>query len=278
MTCPRKYELGYVEGWQTNEETLDLDWGSAFHDLLESYWRARIEFGQDHEEALRELTFVALDSCLPVPVRPNQMGKTNKGLARSLVWYFEKYDAEQELPTIISLADGSPAIEMKFDLPLDLINPDGEPYRLLGYLDSLREFNGSYTVWDYKTTGGSISPFYRGKWEVHIQNHIYTIAAHSLSPHTFSTFMIDVVGAGVTMSDFHRIPIMLTKGELAEALDDVHAWIRQAERYAELGYYPKNATACNWCQFKPICGKDPKIRIKYLESDFTEKRREVVGR
>jgi hypothetical protein len=139
-------------------------------------------------------------------------------------------------------------------------------------------FGGMYTVWDYKTTSGSITDFYSQRFEIDIQNHIYTIAARTLSNHTFSTFLIDAIGVGVTYTDMQRFPIQLTNGELDEALLDIEGWIKQGERYAEANYYPKNTRACGFCQFNQICNKSPEIRIRFLESHFTEQRRKFVGR
>jgi hypothetical protein len=271
--CPRKYELSYVEGWTGKEENLDFEFGIAWHRLMESYWMGRFA-GQDHEELLRELVPIALNWKLPTPSRPNQAGKTPMGLARSLVWYFEHYEHD-EIEQIVNLNAG-PAIEMKFNFFLDLMNPDGEPYQIQGYLDQMRYFNEIRCVWDYKTTSGSISDYYMARFDVDIQNHIYTLAARSLSDEDYTLFMADIIGVGVTYTDFSRHSVEVTRGELIEALNDITYWIREAERFAEHNYYPKNTKACNFCQFNGVCNKDPSVRIKFLYADFEGKRRKFV--
>jgi hypothetical protein len=273
--CPRKFELRYVEGWTAREENLDFAFGSAFHSVMEMYWRLRWN-KESHQDSLDTAYQLAhkLGNTLPPPVRPKQAGKTRFGLQRTLVWYFEQHD--DPLESIVAVGDNQPGIELHFNILLDLVSPDGEPYQIQGYLDSIRHFQDLYTVWDYKTTAGSISDFYAQRFEIDIQNHIYTIAARVLTDHKFTCFMADIASTALTYSDFHRVPIMLTPNELDEALLDFTAWIRAAERYAEQEYYPKNTKACTFCEFNGICNKDPVLRFNFLKSDFSEKRRDIV--
>lgn len=274
--CPRKFELSYVEGWTARTENLDLKFGIAFHKVMEFYWKARWR-GEPHEEALdlAILTAWELGNTLPPPVRPKQAGKTRKGLQRCLVWYFEQYK-DDEIETIVPVKGNKPGVELYFNLILDLTNPDGEPYQLQGYIDQIRHFGGSYTVWDFKTTAGGVTDFYISKFEIDLQNYIYTMAARVLTNESYTSFVADCVGTALTYSDYRRAIVDLTEGEINEGILDVHALIRQAERYAEQQYYPKNTRACGFCQFNNICNKDPEARFNFLRSDFEEKRRTVV--
>jgi hypothetical protein len=274
--CPRRYELAYIEGWTPKGENLDLLFGIRWHDLMEAYWTLR-GAGADQDQCLNQLVPEALNFKLPAPQRQSQAGKTPLSLARSLVWYFDQYK-QDEIETIIRLPNGRLATETHFTLFLDLANPDGEPYQLQGYLDSLRSFGGFYTVWDYKTTAGSISDFYIERFRIDLQNFIYTLAAQTLTKEKFTCFMIDAIGVGVSYTNCQRFPLQVTQGELEEAVKDIITWIVQAERYAESGYYPKNPKACGFCDYKGICDKDPSSRFAFLKSNFDEKRRETVGR
>jgi len=274
--CPRKFELKYVEGWEGREDNLDFAYGSAFHSLMEHYWGLRW-YGADHQKALDSTVYLSyqLGNTLPPVARPKQAGKTQVGLTRSLVWYFEVYNDSVESLVPIG-RDNEPGIELHFNFALELASPDGDPYLVQGYLDSIRVFQDVYTVWDYKTTAGSISEFFAKKFEIDVQNHIYTIAARVLTEQKFTCFMADICATAATYSDFHRVPITLTEGDLSEALDDIHAWIKQAEIYAEQSYYPKNTKACTFCDFNQICNKDPQLRYSFLKSDFKENRRKFL--
>lgn len=283
MECPRKFELRYVEGWTQKGESLDLIFGTAFHSLQEAYAHARMA-GADKDEALRQAIGAATPAYLPDPVREGQMGKTQEGLLTLFVAYHDHY--ENDLMNQVVMLESGPALEMNFSIISDLISPDGQPYQVRGYIDKLITFGGSYTCWDYKTTGGAksaaISEFKMRKFEINIQNYVYTAATRTLSEFSFSQFLIDMASIFRRKSDglydfeFVRKPVQLTPGELDEGLQDIEATIRLAEYFAERNYYPKNTSACTFCEFNQICNKDPVMRITYLQSEFDEKRRTTI--
>ena len=273
--CPRRFQLSYVDGWTGGDRNIDLEFGTAWHGLLESYWLLRTT-GKPHDKILRELVVTALSTDLPPPTKPSNKGKTPLGLARSLVWYFEQYK-QDEINDLVTVG-GDPAIELHFSVALPLTNPDGEPYYLQGYVDQLRSFAGNHAVWDYKTTSGDVGDYYADRFLIDIQNQIYLLAAQALTDEKYTIFIADAIGLGVTYTSFLRIAIQITPNLLDEALLDINSWIRLAETCAETNYYPKNTSACTFCQFKGICDKDPVSREAFLTTTFTKKRREFVGR
>lgn len=271
--CPRRFELAYVEGWVSKTDSLDMLFGSRVHQGMQTFWHNRLG-GMSKDESLCK----ALDAALlplPPPTKQKQKGKTPLGVARSLIWYFEEWDPEKEIGNILILS-GGPALELPFRIVLSLNSPDGDPYEARGYIDRLQTLGGFYTVWDYKTTSGSISEYYFTRFEIDIQNYLYTAATRMLSEFDFSQFLIDAMGVGVTYTDFARQTVPLTKGLVQEGLVDISETIKLAEYFAERNYWPKNTKACTFCQFKEICNKDPELRINHLETEFTEKRREFI--
>jgi len=193
-----------------------------------------------------------------------------------LVWYFEQWKDDPE--SIVIMPDGRPGLELHFNFFIDLTNSDGELYQVQGYIDSLRNFAGSYTCWDYKTTGGSISDYYKDRFRIDLQNYIYTIASRTLTDQKFTSFLADIAGVGVSYTDFDRAPFDVTEGQLDEALSDIEHTIVELEHCAEAEYYPKNTKSCGFCDFRNICDKDPSIRFNFLKSDFVENRRTTVKR
>ena len=91
--CPRKYQYMYVEGWTKSGENLDFEFGIHMHRCLEHYWRLRVK-GYDKEYALDQAVSLALVLGLKLPqlTRPNQAGKTRKGLVNCIIWYIIRHN------------------------------------------------------------------------------------------------------------------------------------------------------------------------------------------
>lgn len=271
--CPRKFELRYVEGWSGKEESLDFVFGTAFHAAMHKYWAAQIR-GQSKAEALDNAIQVAWAFDLPKPARPSQLGKTHIGLARLLTAYHDDYN---DKPDMVMLVGGEPALEVEFSFLLPVVSADGTPYRMRGYIDALVNFGGCYTCLDYKTTGRPLTDWYFQKFEINVQNYIYSAAAQVLTGVDFTRFLVDAVSINQYGDvELQRKPIDLTTGEIEEGLVDVSEFIRLAEHYASRNYWPKNTAACTMCEFNNVCNKDPKTRINVLESDFIQQRREFA--
>lgn len=284
--CPRRFQYSYVQGWTSKESNLDLTFGSAFHTCLEIYWHTRL-LGYSHSDSLDEGVWAALHTGwnLPEPKRPKQKAKTWRGLVAAVVWYLDHWNSVDEPADIISVGD-APGLELHFSFALPLKNSDGEDYRVQGYLDSIRTFCNSYTAWDYKTTAGTISEYYLKRFEINLQNAVYTIAARVLTQQDFTQFMADVVSVDVRVQGLpepmvvcymERYPISMTEDELDEYLVDITHLIRSAERFADSNYWPKNTDACTFCQYSEICNKSPDIRPTFLKSEFKQERRTTTN-
>jgi hypothetical protein len=103
-----------------------------------------------------------------------------------------------------------------------------------------------------------------------------------LTNEPITTFMADVIGVEtrtkelpelIPVAFMARKPVSLTEGELDEHLLDIQVMIKNAERYAEQNYWPKNTKACRFCDFRDICKKDPEQRIAFLKTEFAQERR-----
>ena len=271
--CPRRFELRYVEGWTGRGENLDFIFGSAFHKGMFVLVRELAQ-GNSEADSLDAAVLAAWQYDLPKPVRPKQAGKTKLGLAKALTAYIDDYPDPS--PHVLHL-DKGPALEVSFRFLLPLVSPDGEPYAMRGYIDMIRTFAGTYTCVDYKSTASSLTDYYFQKYEINVQNYIYSAAARILTGLDITQFLIDAVAISPAGDiELGRRPISLTAGEVEEGLVDVQEQIRYAEHCASRNYWPKNTSACTFCDFQNVCNKDPKTRIDVLRSDFKENRRTVV--
>ncbi len=287
--CPRKFQYSYVEGWTTRGENLDFTFGAQLHSCLEVYWIERLLPGLDingfttSEIALDIAVEHALiiSKELPLPSRPNQCGKTRKGLVNALVWYID-YWGPQDSPSDIMYFNDEPAIEMHFQIEIPMLNPDGEMYTIQGYVDQMRNWSYAQTVWDYKSTSKTPSEYYLEQFDLSLQCAIYTIGMKVLTNEPINMFMADVIGVDtrvqglpqeIPVAFFERKPVTLTEDELDEHLIDIQVLIKNNERYAEQNYWPKNTKACRFCDFKTICKKSPQLRSAFLATDFKKDRR-----
>ncbi len=286
--CPRKFQYTYVEGWTTKGENLDFTFGSKIHRCLEWYWRRRIQWGFSSEEALNETVGVAmaLGLDLPPPSRPNQVGKTRKGLVNAIIWYLDHWAGIDDIADV-KMYEDDPAIELHFAIALPLTNPDGEPYLLQGYVDQLRSGDfGGMVVWDYKSTSKDPSEYYLAQFDLSIQCAIYTIGMRVLTNEPITSFMADIIGVDtrtqglpelIPVTFLARKPVTLTEEELDEHLKDIQVLIKNNERYAEQNYWPKNTKACRFCDFRDICKKSPSLRAPFLQTEFTKDRRSELN-
>ena len=276
--CPRKFELQYVEGWTPRGVgNLDFLFGQTVHyglfHLIDTLCR---DPQRDVDAALDHAIYKAVNlQDLPPPIRQTQAGKTYLGVVRSLVWYADQYNLQREADQILWIAN-KPALELPFRFNLPRISPDGEPYSVRGYIDALRRTALGHAVWDYKTTKTSITDWYLAKFELDIQNTIYSAGVMTLTAEPFTEFWVDVLGVGPQVINFSRNSYPLHEENLNENLRDVDELIHRAEIYAEREYYPKNTTACTFCDFRDACKSKPNVRFLKLSSDFVERRREFV--
>ncbi|KKN65206.1 hypothetical protein LCGC14_0483820 [marine sediment metagenome] len=286
--CPRKFQYQYIDGWTSSGENLDFIFGTKLHRCLEWYWRRILQWGYSLDEALLETVHVAMTIGLdmPEPKRPNQEGKTRKGLVNALIWYLDYWKNTDDPLDIVMLGE-NPAIEMHFEIILPLINPDGEHYKVQGYVDQVRNWSYGLTAWDYKSTNKEPNDYYLNQFDLSLQCAIYTMGMRVLTNEPITTFMADVIGVETRVNNLPekipvafmaRKPVMLTEEELDEHLLDIQVMIKSQERYAEQGYWPKNTKACLFCDFRDICKKSPPLREAFLKTEFVRERRVSLNR
>src|SRR5262249_43051879 len=88
---------------------------------------------------------------------------------------------------------------------------------------------------------------------------------------TIKGVIIDAAQVAIDFSRYTRSFTYRTKDQIDEWLADLGFHLGMAEHYATIGHWPMNDTACRMCDFRGICSKSPKVRDKFLASEF-EKR------
>ena len=283
--CLRKYQLKNLMGWQPARLSVHLRFGQHYATALEHYFKKRWLEGMDHDDALVAVVHEALidtwdykrdddGNIIPGSGWYWDSGDTKKNratLIRTIVWYLDEFVMDGRDPTKVAIMqDGSPAVELSFELPVD------NGISFCGHLDRLTLMDGAPYVMDQKTTGNTITPYYFDQFKPDDQMSMYTFAGTAMFETPVAGVIIDAAQIAVGFSAFERGFTHRTPDELDEWYDNTMHIIESAQRASREGFFPMNATACNnfgGCQFRKVCSMSPQVRPNILAGDFKQEAR-----
>lgn len=266
-TCPRKYQLSIIEGWQqTSAEALDF--GIAYHAAHEEFAKA-FALNPDPEAALHAAVLLAFR----ISAAPSWQSHTNRrnryALLRAIVWYYETYPVTTDSLHTLILADNKPAVELSFKFPIT------DRYVYSGHLDRLVVFQDQVWVLDYKSTGSSMTSHFFSQFRPDTQMSGYSLAGQIAFSQPTAGVIIDGCQLLVGSAAFSRSFSPRTEDELDLWLSDLTEWwLPLAEACANNGHWPMNDKACSMyggCQFRSICAMPRKMQPAFLASNFTRK-------
>lgn len=289
--CLRKYQYTMIEGWQPKEKSVHLLFGGWFASALEHYHKF-LAAGATHYEATRDVvqetliatwqveckdgSWVFADNVDPHTLtgngRPWDSGHNNKTrgtLIRTIVWYLDHF-ADESCETI-KLSDGSPAVELSFQIGISDVSSSSVDMALCGHLDRLVMFQGHPYVMDQKTTVSTPSANYFDQWSPDIQMSCYTWAGQILYNIPVSGVILDVAQIAVGFSNFSRGFVYRSKASLQEWYEMSMQTIAGAVEATKENYFPMNRTACNdygGCPFRKVCSRSPEVRPNLLAASF----------
>lgn len=283
--CPRYYQLRMVDGWQSKERSVHLDFGIWLHSGRERYYHARTA-GKSHEDALDDALQYVLSATWNEQTNRPWQGSSHKNrftLVRTLIDYCDKW--EHDPLTTVILQNGKPAVEVSFrfglgfgptgSLPYDAETDKGgedEEFLLCGHLDRIVGFNGGLWGSDLKTTEHSIDNRYFAQFSPDNQMSVYSIAGRVVLQEKLRGMIIDACQVLVTQPPrFARALVERTEEQLGEFMRGLHVLLRQAEYYARNNFWPMNEKACFRCEFRSICARSPNVREKWLAADFVKR-------
>jgi hypothetical protein len=279
--CLRKYQYKMLDGWQPLTLSVHLRFGAVYATALEHYHKW-VALGTHHDEALEQAVHEALVSTWDYDKDPEgniipgsgtpwvseHNLKTRENCIRTIVWYLEHFREDPAMP--VKLADGTPAVELSFALPVD----DGIVFT--GHLDRLAEYAGNPMVVDQKTTGTTITARYFDGYKPDIQMSMYTFAGQAVYNVPVKGVIIDAAQIAVGFSRFERGITMRTQSELEEFYDTTMETITRARSATALNNLPMNRTSCDkfgGCEFRRVCSKSPEVREQFLKADFAKGKR-----
>lgn len=280
--CPTYYNNKYRQNWQRVGGNIHLWFGGIYAGALEKYHRLRAT-GADKESALLDVVrWVLIESWdHERDAAGNRLPGTGKArtfplttsykdrstLLRTIIWYVDEF-AEDPYATYVR-ADGSPAVEASFRLPVD------NGLVLCGHIDRLavdREAN--IFVHDQKTTGSTISSSYFKQFKPDTQFTLYTFAGKAIYNIPVKGVIVDAVQIASGFSRFARSPVLFTEGELNEWYDDTLAMIEEIQAASREEFFRHNRMACHdfgGCEFREICSRTPSVRENFLKAEFVKR-------
>lgn len=275
--CPRRYQLGILEGWTPRERSPHLTFGILLHQARERYEKARLVSPlASHDELLDGVLDWALretwDSRLHRGWVSDHPLKNRLTLIQTIIWYLDEQAQNDSLETL-TLANGKPAVELsfRFDSGFEIA---GERIVFCGHLDRIALLNSTSYICDIKTSSSELSPRWLSQFTPGNQFSLYTIAGQTAFAIPVRGVIVDGVQVGVGFARFARHPIPRTEAQLNEWLDDAHYWIGQMQSWATAQYWPQNDKVCDLyggCPFRKICAMSPSSRERWLEAEYVRR-------
>lgn len=295
--CMQKYYYKMIEGWDNPRKSHHLRFGIHYATALEHFHK-HLADGMPRNEAVAAVVYEALCDTWDRPVceickgdgttdeeqggtttclecggkgvlgQPWTSGDPNKNrenLIRSIIWYLDHFE-EDPVSTVI-LADGKPAVEHSFTLPVD------NGIYFAGHLDRLGEYSSKNYVTDNKTTGATLSSYYFNQFSPDMQMSMYTFAGKAIFGIPVSGVIIDAAQIAVGFTRFERGFTFRTEAQLNEWYDDTMYLIETARRLTAENHFPKKLTSCGnygGCEFRAVCARSPEVRKNFLEADFKQ--------
>jgi hypothetical protein len=276
--CPRLYQYLMIENWRPKGENIHLRWGQELHHFIEDYEIVRAQI-DNHNDAVRyalEALIHRIDGWDPDPtpgIRSEEV-KTKDNLIRTCVDYADHY--EMDPAETVILENGRPAVELSFSMMLqygpEALDED-QVYVLCGHLDKIVKISGELFVMDHKTTTTTPNTNFFRQFDVHNQMTLYTYAAQEMAKAPVRGVIIDAL----QITSGYTVPVRAvtyrSDDRIAEWEYDTKQWLQAAERYAQEQYWPQNDTACDkygGCRFRDVCSKSPRVRERWLQSNFTQ--------
>ena len=270
-TCPRKYKLTILDGWNLKSMPLPLKFGIHFHSIMQT-WHILKTSDTPKDEAL--LRVVRLAGLLGETLHSGDNTRGKEQLLRSTIWYIETF--WEDSARTVMLSTGKPAVEYSFTLPF--FEHNGDQIYLCGHLDRVVKWQGKVYTSDFKTTKYPLDSAFPAKFKPSGQFTLYSAATHIIADATQDLpaadgILLDAIQLGVNFNRYQRYIVPFSLEEIDEYLTGLRYWIIRLREAAEAGAFPANEEACGLyggCVFREICSHPPARREAYLRGHFKQ--------
>jgi len=276
--CARYYLYSIVLGYQPSEMSPHLHFGILFHGATERIDHYRVQGNLNDTHLIEALRWAmeaagkrAPETGAFIPWRSVHDKKNLESLLRAIIWYFDEYKNDNY--KVLQLANGRAAVELSFRFPMGLQHA-GEDILYCGHLDSLGTYGEAVYGLDRKSTGGALTSQFFTQFSPSVQITGYSLASRLVYSIPSQGMIIDAMQVGAGFVRFGRQIVSTTEAQLSEWLTGTMYTVQQSHKWLEQKYWPMNETACGMyggCIYQGICSKDPSVRERFLESQFTRR-------
>lgn len=263
-TCPRQAYYYIIRKRELNKDKIALDFGTAFHAVLEHLYKT---YGTAYRSAAENgavLQFAASQ----VLNTPEDDYRTIGYLVEAVQQYLLQYPAE-----VFSIAqvNTAPAVELPFAMPLGTVDTHSWGKVTIiwtGKIDLIYRTSSGFGFIDHKTTS-MMGPQYFHEFEFAHQMYGYTAATEFITGAKVSEFTINALGCRKPSRtgnkfEFVRHSVSIQRDLLDEWHTDTLSLVSDFLAHCERGYFPKATKWCmakyGACQYRAVCSLSPDQR------------------
>lgn len=198
-SCSRKYLWSYIHNLRPSGVSIHLIAGGAFAAGLDAARKALFA-GASYEEAIYHAYTAFSKLWGDAPMWWGE-GKSFSNTFNALELYLATYPPLTDIIQPIRLADGTPATEFTFAIPLPVRHIGGDPYIFVGRFDMLGIYNNERIVIVDEKTTSSLGASWANQWKLRGQFMGYIWACQQLGYKVDSVF-VRGVGLLKTQTNF----------------------------------------------------------------------------
>jgi hypothetical protein len=225
--CPTSFNLGYLQHWKPQGESIHLIAGGAFAKGAEVSRRSFYVDGISQQDAEAE----GLQAL--ITAYGNATTDTVKSLDRmcgALEFYYENYPLTTDIARVAKLGP-TYAVEFSFGTPLSILHPvTGQPLIFAGKADAVVEYGGGLYIMDEKTTS-MLGASWSKQWDLRAQFTAYAWGLRQLG----------YVAAGCIV---RGVSILKTKYDTQQAIVAQPSW--KIDRWEREMHRTINAMIADW--------------------------------
>ncbi len=259
-SCPRKFELEYLNHYKPKMASVHLHAGGAFAKGLEVARKAFFVEGQSSSDA-QAAGLSALFSAYGNFECPADSAKSAERMAGAFEYYFSEYPMETDAAVPITLPSGARGIEFSFAEPIDATNPEtGDPLIYCGRMDAVVNFAGGVFGLDDKTSS-QLGASWSKQWDLRSQFTGYTwaMARAGMAPQGFLVRGISILK---TKYDTQQAVTYRPQWMLDRWYEQLLRDIKRMKECWESGMWDYNldhaCTEFGQCLFRQVClSQDP---------------------